>query len=248
MNKQTKQMIALIGLIVVAGAVALWQFVLKGDDVPPPPPASNVGTIEIGANPNAGTPGTGPANPNMPGGGAVPAGTPAVKSKYEAPGVIPPRESFTEPDYKWTVLAPDSGENWEKERGRQFWQYDPLFVQNLDVVEPDRKKYIDELKEQWQLDGITEMEHIVKVEVLDAAGKPVLNAEGQPVTREERQIVPEAWFRDRLRPYKEKDRLPGTRFVIEKIYRTPYGQGVSLRGDTGALIDMPLIKAGRYED
>lgn len=245
MNKQQKQLIVLVVLIVVGGGVAAWQLKLFGGEEPTQAPASNVGALPIGNNPNPAATGT---NPNVGIGGQPAAAAAAVKSKYETPGQIPTREVLVVPTYAWPVNPPDSGENWEKERGRAFWQYDPLFVQNLDVVEPDRKKYIDELRAQWVLDGITEMEHIVKVEIKDAEGKPVLDAEGKPVTHEEKQRVMEAWFQGRTRPFKEKDRLPGTRFVIEKIYSTPAGKGISLRGDTGALIDMPLIKSGRYEN
>jgi hypothetical protein len=254
MNKQQKQLIVLVVLIVVGGGVAAWQLKLFGGDTPPNTTASNVGAINIAANPNPGagpTPGPG-ANPNLTVGAAGQAGTQgaaaAVVSKYQTPGELPAKETVVVPTYTWTVSAPDSGENWEKERGRAFWQYDPLFVQNLDVVEPDRKKYIDELRAEWILDGITEMEHIVKVELKDDQGKTILDAEGNAVTRDEKQKIPEAWFQGRTRPFKEKDRLPGTRFVIEKIYSTPMGKGILLRGDTGALIDMPLIKSGRYED
>lgn len=250
MNKQQKQLIALVVLIVVAGGFAVWRLGLLGGDEPAVVPGTNTTPVDTAANPNPGAnpnPATG-TNPNIGAGGPAAPAKPLVKDKHEAPGVLPTRESVVLTEYDWTVKAPDSGENWEKERGRAFWQYDPLFVQNLDVVEPDRKKYIDELRAQWVLDGITEMEHIVKVEVKDAEGKPVLDAEGRPVTREEKQRVMEAWFQGRTRPFKEKDRLPGTRFVIEKIYSTPAGKGISLRGDTGALIDMPLIKSGRYEN
>lgn len=250
MNKQQKQLIVLVVLIVVGGGVAAWQLKLFGGDDPAPAPPSNVGPLQIGNNPNPSAnpnPGAG-SNPNVGVGGQPASAAAAVKSKYETPGQIPTKESVVVPTYTWTVNAPDSGENWEKERGRAFWQYDPLFVQNLDVVEPDRKKYIDELRAQWVLDGITEMEHIVKVEEKDEQGKPILDAEGRPRLREEKQRVLEAWFQGRTRPFKEKDRLPGTRFVIEKIYSTTAGKGILLRGDTGALIDMPLIKSGRYEN
>lgn len=132
--------------------------------------------------------------------------------------------------------------------------FDPLMVQNIDVVDPERKKYIEDLKEQWVLDGIIETKQ--RVPVVDEKGKPKLGPDGEPIM--EVRLVLEAMFKDRRRPYRVKDRLTNTRFTIKEIFTSRVYKiegsdeimirdGVDLIGDTGANITLFLTDDTRYE-
>jgi hypothetical protein len=114
--------------------------------------------------------------------------------------------------------------------------YDPLRIQNIDVVDPGRRAYLDQIRNDWKLLGITETWRWVTV--LDARGEPKLDAHGR-TQREYRQVW-EAFFEGRTRPLGENDRLPGTRFTIEKIRLLPERAFVRLRGDTGVELDIEL--------
>ena len=127
-------------------------------------------------------------------------------------------------------------------------------VQNIDVVDPERKKYIEDLKEQWVLDGIIETKQ--RVPVVDEKGKPKLGPDGEPIM--EVRLVLEAMFKDRRRPYRVKDRLTNTRFTIKEIFTSRVYKiegsdeimirdGVDLIGDTGANITLFLTDDTRYE-
>lgn len=98
---------------------------------------------------------------------------------------------------------------------------DPLWVRNIDVVDPKRREYIDQLSVGWGIDRITE------------------------IRDEDDKVVLEVWFKGYRRPFREGDRLPNTRFVIKRIfkdrvYKSEDGTQMSLRSgvefesDTGA--------------
>jgi hypothetical protein len=127
------------------------------------------------------------------------------------------------------------GRYWAPRRGEAM-PYDPLRIQNIDVVDPGRREHLDRIRSDWRLVGITETWRWVTV--LDEQGEPVLNENGD-VTREYRKVW-EAFFEGRTRPLGENDRLPGTRFTIEEIRITPERAFVRLRGDTGAELDLEL--------
>lgn len=245
MDKQTKQLILLVGLIVVAGGVA--AFVFLGGDDPPPPPAT-----DATATPTP-TPTTGPVTPGTPNAGpsATPGAQPgAVPIVVEQDLEIPEPVKPTMPRYKWP---------WPDGKGHtpgpdDVAAFDPLLVQNIDVVDPERREYIEKLKTDWVLVGI--METLQEVPVLDENGKPVMGEDGRPKTEVKRVL--EAWFLDKRRPYREKDRLTNTRFTIEKIflnrkYVSESGtdfkirSGVDLAGDTGAKLTIFLADDDRYE-
>jgi hypothetical protein len=140
--------------------------------------------------------------------------------------------------------------------------FDPLRVKNVDIVNPELKKEVDELKKTWVLDGITIMPHIVKV-VKD--GVEVM---------ETRDVI-EAWFVGRRAPFKLDDRLTNTRYRIleivfgDKVWvvevdattgkRVPKVKPyvpvnpkdtqramVRLLGDKGNVLDLELAPADRY--
>ncbi|MCA8935340.1 MAG: hypothetical protein KDB68_03975 [Planctomycetes bacterium] len=168
MTKQTKQIIVLIVLVVVAGGVALFTLG-GGDDTPAPaPPPANTGatpstpggtTPAEGAGPTATVPNAGP--------GAVPAAE--VQQDLDMPEPV----KLTPPRYSWQWEAPIGGEGAKYGAATGiFPPFDPLVVQNIDVVDPDRKAYIEELKAEWIIDGITITEQ--KRPVLDENGKQLL--------------------------------------------------------------------------
>lgn len=222
MDKQTKQLIFLGALVVVGGIVAF--FVLSGDGDAPPP----ADTTNKVANGNT----TPPAAPQ-------PAGAQPGADAKAGPVVVVVEDKEIPPDTRprnvevsWRHDPPPANPPVDYVK-----PYDPLFVQNIDVVEPERRKYIKALKDQWQLKGITETWHLVDVK----------DEEGNIVSTE-RKLIKEAWFKGKRRPYKVKDRLTNTRFQIEEIYYNgdEGKSGVVLLGDTGARVPMDLAPADRY--
>jgi hypothetical protein len=243
MSKQTKQLIALIGLVVVAGGIAAFNF-LGGDDSPPPPATDAAATPTPTPTPAAGpAPAGGPAATP----GAQPGAAPVVvEQDLDIPEPVKP----TMPRYKWP---------WPDGKGytpgpNEAASFDPLLVQNIDVVDPKRREYIETLKTEWVLVGF--LETTQEVPVLGEDGKPVMDENGRPKTEVKRVL--EAWFKDKRRPYREKDRLTNTRFTIEKIfldrvYVSESGadfkirSGVDLLGDTGAKLTIFLADDDRHE-
>ncbi|MCB9894774.1 MAG: hypothetical protein H6839_10010 [Planctomycetes bacterium] len=243
MDKQTKQLAVLGGLVVIGGLVAAWQFGLFGGGEPEKPktdPAAAAGT------PTPTAPGGEPAptTPSNPGGAQGVPGGPAPQTQ-DVDLDIPEPVVIPMPRYRWQW--DNGGWEWENKPDidRKSLAYDPLWVQNIDVVDPKRKEYIDNLKQEWVLDGLSET--MQRVQTKDAEGN---------ITEEDRPVL-EAWFRGKKRPYGEKDRLTNTRFTIEKIFKNRVYQsegssdfkvrsGVDLAGDTGAKLTIFVGDDGRY--
>ena len=240
MTKQTKQLLALGVLVVVGGVIGAWNLGLfGGEDEPVAPPVDpNAATATPTPTTTPVTPSGGTATPTTPGG-------PAPKVQ-ETDLEIPDEVKISMPRYSWNW--DNAGFRYEEDPANkgQLIAYDPLWVQNIDVVDPKRKEYIDNLKKEWVLDGL--IETVQRVTREDADGN------------KEEVIVPvlEAWFRDKNRPYGEKDRLTNTRFTIDKIfkdrvYRLENGSdfkvrsGVDLAGDTGARLTIFVGDDGRYK-
>lgn len=249
MNKQTKQLLALGGLVLVAGVVA--YFAVFRDDAPPKP-ANNPAPVNV---PVAGTPtptttaGPGSTTPAQPGGPA-----PVVA---EQDLDIPEEMKITAREHIWQWS--NSGRNFVPDPARNlFSAFDPLWVQNIDVVDPTRRENIEAVKAEWILDGL--IETLQNVQKLDADGKPIVGEDqidpvtgevmrdsngrplkkkvplkkdgeivpdenGDPVMVDDRtpqmeiKLVLEAWFKDKRRPYKKSDRLTGTQFTIHEIFQ-----------------------------
>ncbi|MBZ0135797.1 MAG: hypothetical protein K8I27_05450 [Planctomycetes bacterium] len=163
MDKKTKQLVILVVLIVVAGGVAVWRLGLfGGDDAPPPAPApapvADAGTpTPVPTNP------TGEPTPAQPGG--APGQTPLTQNQDLD---IPAEVTISPARYQWPIKRGGATDLPD----RNFPVFDPLHVQNIDVVDPDRKKYIEQLRAEWILDGITvTTQQRLKI---DATGKPML--------------------------------------------------------------------------
>jgi hypothetical protein len=290
MNKQTKQLLALGLLVLVGGGVAAWRLGLFGGDEKPK--ANNspgpINAAEATPTPTGPTPaGPGPATPATPGGP-----TPVVADQDLE---IPEDTKIVTREYTWPFS--NGGKNFvAAPELNLFAAFDPLMVQNIDVVDPSRREIIETVKAEWILDGL--IETLQSVPKLDAEGKPiigedqidpvtgevmkdsdgrplkkkvklikdgkeVLDEKGEPVMVDDRtpqmevKLVLEAMFRDKLRPYKEKDRLTGTQFVIqdifkERVYRVE-GQkdfavrsGIDLISDTGATLTIFVTEDSRY--
>lgn len=166
MEKQTKQIIALIVLIVVAGGVAVF-WTMGGEESDGGGEKKNAADTVAATPSDAGAKpaGTVPANP-------VPTGAPGAKPVVVAEQDLemPEVTKIVAPSYTWKWLAPDGGEGAKYNSATgSFPPFDPLYVQNIDVVDPERKKYIEELKSSWIIDGITVTKQ--KRPVLDATGK-----------------------------------------------------------------------------
>ena len=184
MDKQTKQLAVLGGLVVVAGIVAYFM-VFKGDDTPAPAPAP----IDKSAMPDAGTPAAGgaPVTPAGPAGVVAPV---VVETDPDMPTVM----VWSEPRYTWPWAAPIGRADWKPNLERlEQPVFDPLKVQNMDVVDPERQASINKLKDEWKLQGIMEREGLVPQDKLVPAlvpkmgddGKPELGPDGKPILIEE---------------------------------------------------------------
>jgi hypothetical protein len=121
---------------------------------------------------------------------------------------IPADEKPRERRFQW----PETGGGKNTEKGN--WPFDPLFVMNLDVVNPEMRKEIDALRADWVPDGITITPQLVRVETIKPAGP----AGGVSIEQhwEEKPVI-ECWFRGQRAPFKVDDRLTGTRYTIEEI-------------------------------
>src|SRR5688500_5911979 len=153
MDKQTKQLIALGGLVVVAGIVAYF-FYFRGDDEAaknPPKNATKPADPVTTPTPNSGTaqpkPGATTTTPTTPG------GTPPVVVDQDLE--IPEDENIRIPEVTWKYE--NGGRNFVPQPERNILAaFDPFLVQNIDVVDPQRREYIESLKQEWILDGIIE--------------------------------------------------------------------------------------------
>jgi hypothetical protein len=241
MNKQTKQAIILGGLLVVLGGFALYTFVFKGD-APKPAAATNAAVTHPPTTPPP-APGQPAAAPGQPAVAGQPA---AVAAGPEVPLPIP-AEPDKDPDGKFRYG--DQGFTWEisGDATAIAAAYDPLHVQNLEVVEPGRRKYIENFRAAWVIEGVTEFSQYMKV--LDEDKNPKKDAEGKDMM--EWRLVREVWFKGKTRPYREDDRLTLTRFTIKKIIRNliepgPIETAVEIEGDNGEKLKLVLAKPDRY--
>jgi len=245
MNKQTKQLALLGGLVIAAGIVA--YFTMFNDPAPTPPPADN----SAAPAPAAGAPGPAPAAQPTPGQpapapGTAPGAAPVVSNE---PLPMPKEEQFSTVTYTWKypVLNPGpsvGGFAWDWPKRGVGNPFDPLHVANLDVVAPDRKLYIERVRSEWVIEGVT----ITPQQVLKTndKGEPELDSEGNK--QYQKMDVKEAWFRGKRRPYKAGERLTGTRFTVDEIIQNKEKTSVKLRGDSGEELELELAIPGRYPD
>lgn len=250
MDKQKRNLFLLVGLIVVAGGVAAWQFGLfggKGSTAKKKDDKAATKDKDAKAK-DKNTTAKGKGKATAP---AVPTG-PVYPIDKDLP--IPEKVPVTVNFYSWPVKAPHGGSGWKPDpdpEKNETWPYDPFWVQNIEVVDPERKKYIDEVRQNWIPDGITDTWQWVRE--VDADGKTKTGPDGKPIERYE--LVREVWFKGKRWPYRVGDRLDGTRFVIEDIVLGdsfeadhPTKAFVRLKGDTGASLDLELAPAGRYTE
>lgn len=243
MNKQTKQLAILGGLVVVAGIVAYF-FVLKPKE-PTPTPAANTPAPAAAAT----TPNAAPTAPGQPNAAPAPAGTPgAAPVAVLEPLPMPKDEPLPVISYTWVHPMVEKGTpiggfnfDWKKNGALVF---DPMHVQNLDVVAPERRLYIEKIRTEWVIEGITITPQMV-LKVNDK-GEPELDEKGQK--QYEKKDVKEAWFKGKRRPYKVGERLTGTRFSVEEIIQTRDKTSVKLRGDNQEELELELATPGRYPD
>ena len=108
------------------------------------------------------------------------------------------------------------------EQANRTWDddKDPLWVTNIDVMDSDREKYVEEMRSgrSAELAAIEKLTGVTvtfrRTPVLDDEGQPVLNADGDPT--EEIEPVTEYWFDGFSEPLHEGDAVDGTGFVIPK--------------------------------
>lgn len=247
MDKQTKQLAALGALVIVAGIVAYFMY-FKGSDTPAPAPAANT---PAAAPPAAGAPTPGAAP--TPGGGAAATapGATATPGAATGPAVLTAADALPmpKPEQLSSITYTWKADDHYGEYGLHVFKagdmrFDPMHVQNIDVVDPDRRQYIEKIKKDWVIEGVTETWQ--QVAVTEENGQPKKDADGKPIL--EKRLVKEAWFKGIRKPYKEGDRLPGTRFVIKKIVRTREETSVQLIGDNGEELKLELSPPTRYPD
>ncbi|MDC1142819.1 hypothetical protein OAU50_06980 [Planctomycetota bacterium] len=230
MDKQKKQLIALVVLVVVAGGIGAWNMGLFGKDKPatPAPDQTAVDPTQPAATDvNAGL----PAEPGAP-------AKPAVKLSMPKFGDIPEKAvawDWAKPIWERGAVPP---------QGKQWPAADPFRVLNIDVVDPNRHAEIKSIMDAWVLEGITRtMQTIFR-------DSEELDENGNPVRIESREYVFEAWFEGTHRIFRVGDRLPDTRFKIKGIFRSSdpaVGEGVDLIGDTGATLIIRLAQPSRYD-
>ncbi|MCL4730261.1 MAG: hypothetical protein KJ044_07510, partial [Planctomycetes bacterium] len=210
-------------------------FMVFRDKTPPPAPAQNPPAAQnppSAQQPPAGTPG-----PGTPG-----AAGPAVASNEPLP--MPKAEEIPSVTYTWPVAPGVGGFNWDFKDFTKEQPYDPLRVQDLYVVAPERRQYIDKIRQDWVLEGISiTPQHVLKV---NERGEPELSPEGK--RQYEKKDVREAWFKGKRRPYKAGERLTGTRFVVTEVVQTRDKTSVKLRGDNGEELELELAIPSRYPD
>jgi len=102
---------------------------------------------------------------------------------------------------------------------------DPLRVQNIDVMDPDRKQYIEQLKSSALIEAIVH------------------------VTAPDGRVLPAVKFKGMDKPLFEGERVPNTEFRIRRIFENRVYKlgnerfvrsGVDVQGDTGAIITLFL--------
>lgn len=247
MDKQTKQLAALGALVVVAGIVAYFMY-FKGPSTTAPADNTAAATPPATGAPAPGpapAPGAGTAAPAGAAPGAATPGAPAGPVVLTAADALPMPKPEQLPSITYTWKADDHyGEYGVHVFKAGDMRFDPLHVQNIDVVDPDRRQYIEKIKKDWIIEGVTETWQ--QVAVTEENGQPKKDAEGKPVL--EKRLVKEAWFQGIRKPYKEGDRLPATRFVIKKIVRTTLETSVQLIGDNGEELKLELSPPTRYPD
>lgn len=150
MDKQKKQLIILVVLLAGLGGFALYQFgVFDGEPEPAPQQQKSA---EAGAE---------PAAPPAPAGSA---GAPVVADQdLELPTEL---FEFKAKEYLWTpaVGREGGGRDWEPGEG-ELLPFDPLRVKNVDIVNPELRRYIDEVKKNWVVVGITRTWQLVTEEI-----------------------------------------------------------------------------------
>ncbi|MBX3473643.1 MAG: hypothetical protein KF754_04610 [Planctomycetes bacterium] len=243
MSKQTKQLIALVAIVVVGGGAVVYLNFFK--DKPPATPAAN--------NAPAVAPDPAPAPTPPPVGGATaagPVGGPAPLSSTEALP-MPKEDKPTTLSFTWKFPVVEKGltlgsfhHDPKKRIPGAEYPFDPMHVMNLDVVAPERRLYIDRIRNEWVIEGVTVTPQMVLR--LNDKGEPDLDENGNKVW--EKKQVPEAWFKGKRRPYKTGDRLTGTRFTVEEIILTRAKTSVKLRGDNQEELELELAIPGRYPD
>jgi hypothetical protein len=253
MDKQKKQMILLGAAVVVLLIVAAINFGVFDKKTPPPPPPPPPAEPVV----------TAPTAPPAP-------GTPAAPASETRNLEIPEETIFLTRVQTWPEVAPRGGKDWEP-AGDERWPFDPLLVKNVEIVNPEMRRYIEEIKRTWVLAGITRTWQWVteRIPVETASEENGENGEANPDIIDDddgedpsekfeevrvRKLVTEAWFLGRRAPFRINDRLTNTRFVITDIVFGPDPSDpnltpralVRLRGDMGEMLDIELAPTGRY--
>jgi len=227
MNKQKKQLIILGALVLVAGIVAVVS--LSGGDSTPKKDPKKKETAKA-------PPAKGPAAPKGAPKGAPDPAAAAAEAERTTPQPLPAAvDRFFDRGFTWRI-----GE--DNLDGNGLIAYDPMHVQNLEVVEPGRRKYIENFRKAWQIEGVTETHQMVTHR--DAEGRPLKDEAGNEV--QSKQLVKEVWFKGIRRPYRENDRLTNTRFTIKQIIRNMEETSVDLVGDNQEKLKLQLAKPDRY--
>lgn len=219
MDKQKKQILLLVLVVAVGGAVLLFLYKDKIFGKPPgQDPAVAVQDPAAATPPPAGTPQ--PGQPGQP-------GQPPVPGQPAAPADLP------KPELK-VPLLPGFSVDLKTLR-------DPLKVLDTDAAYPGSQEEIERIKKEWELRGIA----IVGKEQIKTYKKKADGSEDPNPEIVEREIWA-CFFHHTPRYYREGDRLDGTHFVVETIHHTAEGAYVEVVGDQGIRIKLQMITNDRY--
>ncbi len=219
MDKNKKQLLLLIGLVVVAGVVAIFMVPKLFDKGGAPPAAAGT------PDPNAPQPppGTTPA-PGQPTPGQPPAGT---------PGAAPVAKDQAKPDLKMPAVLSFTVDA----KGLR----DPLKVLDPDAAYQGQQDEVKNLKSKWLLRGIA----IIGTEIVKTYRKNPDGTENPEPETIERDIWA-CFFDNNPRFYREGDRLEDTHFTVKSIHFDGESAFVEVEGDLGIRVKLHMITNDRY--
>ncbi len=217
MDKKKKQLVMLIGLVIVAGVVAIFMVPRLFNQGTPPPVAAG--------DPAAGQPAPGQPAPGQPVPGQP--GAPGTSGAVVA-------KDLPKPDLKVPAALSFTVDT----KGMR----DPLKVLDPDAAYSGQQDEVKTLKVKWALRGIV----IGGIEIVKTYKKNPDGTENPVPEQIEREIWV-CFFDNNPRFYREGDRLEDTHFTVKSIHFDAEGAFVEVEGDLGIRVKLHMITNDRYK-